>query len=383
MLNNLRIRLQTDQPFRNQVVLGVFIVVMIIFLAFAYWLNFVQPNSTTTTNQTEQPTDTQEPQADPIRFDTSGGLEIALDVSGIANNRLRERNSQYYYINSNFQLGVDDKVYADVEIFPASMYATRTSVILNDLNQTIVFDKSSESFSEFSEGVYAVTPVENIQANITEYFFLDTSGFDGSIKRGFDLNSLTSAREYASFEIDSDLAYYELRSIGRNLYLVGYEELTGDGDVYIYSVQSNLIELVAAPANVTEIIFGPNHVVYETQALDGEYLQTAVDFSQDIGGNRLLLDVQNQLTEDGITGNLLLSRCTLSEFGFLNCLVKESTTDFTDPSANDVIARVDLTDGSYQRSFSNLFISAQSIYFTDSGVLHLVSQTDGKLYKFV
>jgi hypothetical protein len=384
MLQNFRYRLQTEPGFRQGVFIGLFILLLSVFLGVGYYLNFVLPNSGSAQQQSLTQETQQEETIEPIRFDTSGDLELALDIPELAGNRVRQFQRDYVYITANFDFGYNDTIYVNYEenLFPQTMYQSPEGIILNETRNTTIFNPGDETFSQIQNN-YSIVPVLNREANITEYYSLDTSGFAGRIMRSFSLSSVDQSSEITTFNLDSDVSSYELRSIAGNLYLISYEGLLRDGDINIFLIENRSLTLVAAPANVETIIFGGNHVLYETQILGSdEFVYTAIDFSSDETGQRTLIDLPNLLAADGITGVALLQRCTLTEINHLNCLVKESSTDFTNSGENDVIARINLQDNTFARSYPNAFISAQSIYFNDSGELHVISQGDGKLYKF-
>jgi hypothetical protein len=393
IISNFTQSFQSDPAFRKKsLALGIGILIASILAIGFLWLNFSSGQSTQKKAATKDTKSTEtKPVSKPEVPITATSLDSNPNFKKVAKEPISfpddvlVSNNDNFFINDKFYFTANDKSVITPSLYTQSqMVSGPDGVVINEANSSSIYTKE-QKIKGFPDKVIQVTPVVDSITKSSAYYFIDLSTKPISVAKATKLD-LSDKTLVSNIDFSKDKFYesLELRQLGKNVYLFGFEKSTRAGKIDMYLVESNKTTLQKQLADIVSFKYSKNHVIYNTYTTVSNkplLKVTVVDFNTpklDIYN----VDILDNLNRDRVYGGFLANRCSIGENSdSMYCLIKKSFKPEDTATEPDVIAKIEWKVNKVSYILRDESFSASHIYAVNDKSVYFVSQIGNYLYK--
>jgi hypothetical protein len=352
--------------------------------AMLYGLVLLNSTAGSSTPQPQAQTSSSSQAAQALNFVQGGGISEVDNQSVTADYGVFfDTRDQVLFIDESGNLRYNGSTYTEFDnLFPLSVYPAEKNLIINDVNNVRLFLTESRQIIQLPGNVYSVNPTQE-NGRLTLYSLQENDqGIE--LHRGFDPGAIYNSTRLADFQTNKN--FYELKRINSSWYIFAYDGfyIKGSVEIYRYDQESESINRIETLNNVYNLVYGQDQIFVNQGVGDGNtVLNIVIDFSENPGGQKYLVNPKQSLETAGIAGQIIPSRCSFSaEVYSLLCLVKIEDVDGLNNTIEDKLVLINYRSNTTRILYNNLLISGKKI-FTDKNLnLYIISNSDNKLYKF-
>lgn len=390
LLKNLQLWWTTDPKAKAKTwfILGV-VVFFVLLLYFIWWINFGDSSTGQNSANLDLNSTSNLSFVDPKSFEDSTRLEPVTKNPTSYPHLFARLENKIYNFSSNGKLMENSQELADSPVFiPFSLYATTEGVIINALDGVTIYQNGQ--WQKLSNNIIHVYPelresdTVSGSKSVNRYLFLTVVGETYTLGEASNLLLNRNVRFFSSAEIDPNPKIVEIRVIDRQVYLFTYSNYQKQGNIQIWHLDAqNQLKLFFLLRNIQSLQIGSQYLLY-TKSTSQDLAEVAYDnFLWNLKEDpKILNNLQAQLLQENIAGNLWAGRCVFDSNSNFYCLIKENKTWIVAKKEADAIFKYNWQTQELTFPIKGIKISGSNLLI-DNEQLFLVGQENGIVYKIL